>query len=312
MVTGRRNFLTQGVSTVLSALGAETPANPYFVAPPPCPIFDVHAHLLASPPPLPGGGYDVASDMAYRLEVMRKWSVRATVLMAPYLYTQDQGIADTRKQNTFVAWYRDHHRTFFPVGIGTVEPNQGLDEGITEIRRMKHELALDGLVFHNHYQGAGIADRRVVAFARECGDLGMPVFVHTLIPDTLETAAGVESLALQAPATTIVALGAFSVERVRSELQTVAKRCPNVMFETSYLNQMGKTIAAYCRLIGSERVLFGSDMDSDDSTMYLYPAGLIDVLESDQLSTADRQYILWSNAARLFPALKALAEVPVA
>jgi predicted TIM-barrel fold metal-dependent hydrolase len=305
-VTSRRKFLGAGAVPMLAAIAGDALANPYFLAPPPCPIFDVHAHLLAAPPKQAGGGYDIEADFAYRLAVMRKWSIRATALMAPYLYEQTHGLADTRRQNDYVAWYRDTHRALFPVGIGTVEPNQGAEEGIAEIRRMRHELRLDGVVFHTHYQGTGIGG--LAPFARECGELGMPVFVHTVIPDTLELPSGVESLALAAPNTRIVVLGAFSVERIRSELLTIGQRFPNLMFESSYLNQMGETIASYSRTLGSQRVLYGSDMDSDDSTMYLYPAGLIDVLESDQLSEEDRKNILWANAARMFPVLSSLEQ----
>jgi uncharacterized protein len=218
--------------------------------------------------------------------------------MAPYLFDMPQGPVDTRRQNDYVAWYCQAHRDLFPVGVGGVQPAQGQEAGIAEIRRMKNELGLAGLMFHPEYAG-GITGARMVAFAKECANLKMPVFIHMEIPGGSENGTDMEALARRVPECTFVALGGFSGHRTTPELRGAAKSCPNILFDTSFCHPMGNHIADFASVCGSERILFGSCMESTNDT-YIYPAGYYDILYGNDLTDEDRRNILWRNAHRLF------------
>jgi predicted TIM-barrel fold metal-dependent hydrolase len=269
-------------------------------------IFDGHAHLLAAPPRRADGSYEVADDLAFRLALMDKCGIAATAVMASNVYERPRGAADTRAQNDFVAWYRDNHGERFPIALGTVEPNQGLDEGLAEIRRMKEVLRLDGVVWHNHFSGAYMDDARMVAFAQELAKLDMPACVHLNIEGLHESASFLGSLALKAPDTTIVALGAFSGHRNLHDMHDVANRCPYVLFDTSLLWPIGQTHIEFAERYGADRVIFGTDMHFIPKHMYHYPAGLLDILLTDRLTDEDRENILWNNARRVYPRLAKL------
>ncbi len=297
MSLDRRDLLSVG--GVLLAAGASAPgARAGEASPPARPIFDIHAHVSAAPG-RSAGGYDIAKDLAIRKATMQRWGIRNTVLMAPYLYDQPQGLPDTARQNDFVAWYRDTHRDLFPVGLGVVQPNQGLEGGLAEMRRIKAELKLDGLVFHHEYTGSGIAGGRMVRFCKEAASLKLPVFIYVLIPGTAESGTALGQLARQVPEATFVALGGFSGHEVTGELTAVAKACANVMFDTSYCYPMQDYVADFVKLCGSERIFFGSDMSSEDDR-YVYPNGYYDIIYGASLTDADRDNILWKNAHRLF------------
>jgi predicted TIM-barrel fold metal-dependent hydrolase len=301
MTIDRRDFLAGGA--LLAAAATAGTARSATAAPlegealRATPIFDINAHLSEAPPRT-AAGYDVARDLAHRKSVMARWGIRRTVLMAPYLFDMSQGPADTRRQNDYVAWYCDAHRDLFPVGVGGVQPAQGQEAGIGEIRRMKNELGLAGLMFHPEYTG-GITSARMVAFAKECANLKMPVFIHMEIPGGTENGTDMEALARRVPECTFVALGGFSSHRTATELRGAAKSCPNILFDTSFCYPMGKQIANFASVCGSERILFGSCMESTDDT-YVYPAGYYDILYGNDLTDDDRQNILWKNAHRLF------------
>lgn len=269
-------------------------------------IFDGHAHLLPAQRMASGNSYDVAEDLAFRLALMEKCGITATVAMAANSYERPHGAADTRSQNDFAAWYRDAHPDRFPVALGTVEPNQGLDEGLAELHRIKHELKLDGVVWHNHFSGAYMDDARMVAFAQELAKLDLPACVHLNIEGLHESATFLGSLALKSPDTTIVALGAFSGHRNLHDMHDVAVRCPNVLFDTSLLWPIGQTHLEFAETYGSERVIFGTDMHFIPRHMYNYPVGLLDILVTDRLTDSDRENILWNNAVRIYPRLARL------
>jgi predicted TIM-barrel fold metal-dependent hydrolase len=271
-------------------------------------VFDTHSHVHER---LFGtkredGSYDVAADADYRLGVMKRTGVHACIVMANHVYERPNGIADTRRMNDFVAWYRDAYPDQFPVAIGTVEPLYGIEAGLAEINRMAAELKLDGVTWHHMFHGASMADARMVAFAQELGRLRLPAFLHFNGETVLEAPYGLETLARKAPDTTFVALSSLFSGQSIADMRSIGQRCPNVIFETSFSRPIGRVIEQFAQTFGSERVIFGTDMVPYAARIYRQAPGLVDILESDLLSDDDKRNILWGNAARLFPALRRL------
>ena len=269
-------------------------------------IFDMHSHVETPPARTPDGGYDIADDLAFRNAILDRLGFTASVLMARQNYDRPNGVADTRKQNDFVAWYRDTNRIRYPVGLGNIEPSQGAAACIAEVRRMKDQLKLDGVIFHNSPQGRYMDDPAMIAAAREMGRHGMPCFVHLNIDNLLESPFYLEALATACPDTTFIGIGAFSRIGAIQGMRLVGKLCRNVMFETTGYWQKGRALSQFVKMFGSERIVFGTDMNALPSVVYHWPQGLLDILELPDLTERDRRNILWDNAQRLFPALKSL------
>lgn len=281
-------------------------------------IFDAHAHVLPVGPnssreafeliPYGLGGVEgtdlQAEDLRFRLNVMDRSGFRAAVVMASNVYERPQGVRDTERQNDYVAWYRDNHRDRFPVALGTIEPNHGIDAGLAELHRMKEELRLDGVVWHHMFSGSTIDEPRMVRFVQELAALDMPACIHLNGGGTLESASHFGELAMKVPEATLVGLGAFSSHRNMHDLRAVGRNSPNAFFETSLAWPMGQPILEYAELFGSERLLFGTDMHFNPKRLWIHPTGLSDILQSERLTDVDRHNILWGNAERLFPRLK--------
>src|SRR5262245_60782898 len=132
-----------------------------FLAGAPRRIFDVHHHI--EPAPADGReGYDGEEDVSYRLGLMGRLGVRASVMTVSSDYDRPHGQAATSRQNDFVAWYRSTHPDRFPVAIGTVEPTNGISACLEEMRRVTDELALDGVVWEPSASGELINEPRTV------------------------------------------------------------------------------------------------------------------------------------------------------
>ena len=264
-------------------------------------VLDVHAHIPDDlfDRPLPGGGFDVASDLSTRLQHMERSGVTASVLMAPALYERPNGIADTRRVNDCVAWYRDQHSEQFPIALGTVEPFHGRDVGLDEIKRIATDLKLNGVVWDHYRQGTAIEEPRMVAFVTELGRLGLPAVIHTHPIDQRESPARVAALARQVPGATVLALGALSSLQREWDLRRVAEEAPNLLFDTTETLPIG-SIERYVEILGSERLLFGTDMYLNNLWAHRRPPVLEDILDGQRLTSRDRNNILWANAQRLF------------
>jgi predicted TIM-barrel fold metal-dependent hydrolase len=226
--------------------------------------------------------------------------------MANHIYERPNGIADTRRMNDFVAWYRDSHRDLFPVAIAGVEPKYGVKVGVAEIHRIASELHLDGVVWHHHFHGTEIDDPRMFAFAEALGEHHLPAFLHFNGDSRHEMPGPLEPLARAFPHVTFVALSAMNQGNFLYEMRRIAERCPNVMFDTSFTRPIGRVVESFAAEFGASRLIYGSDLVPYASAIYRILPALVDIVESDRLSQADKEQILWGTAERLFPALQGL------
>jgi predicted TIM-barrel fold metal-dependent hydrolase len=271
-------------------------------------IFDGHAHLPPAPSKREDGTYDIEWDIAFRRNLMQRGGITAAIAMASNMYERPNGIADTRRQNDFAAWYRDSHPAEFPVALGTVEPNHGVDVNIAELNRMKDELRLDGVIWHHYFSGSTMDEPRMVTLCRELARLGLPAFLHVSVEGPHEDPFRFGLLAERVPETTLVAVGGMSSSPRVLEMRQIMKRCPNVYMDTSLIQPMGQPAVALSEEFGSQRILFGTDLTilGKGERLWSYPPGLVDILDSPRITEEDRQNILWNTAASLFPRLSAL------
>lgn len=119
-------------------------------------IFDIHHHLGS----LTGGSLQEGDgwqdrDYANRVRIMDANGVSQSAILAATGYIQADGIKDTMRSNDVVAAYQKRDPQRFPVACGIVEPLHGA-RSIGELERIKHELGLNGVVWHNRFQGVAV------------------------------------------------------------------------------------------------------------------------------------------------------------
>ena len=136
-------------------------------------IFDVHHHLGS----LTGGSLQEEAgwqdrDYDNRVRIMQANGVTMSAILAATGYIQADGIKDTMRSNDTVAAYRKRDPKRFPVACGTVEPLHGA-RSLGELERMKHELHLEGVVWHNRFQGVAIDHQLMRPLLKKVSELGL-------------------------------------------------------------------------------------------------------------------------------------------
>lgn len=260
-------------------------------------IFDIHHHLGS----LTGGSLqeeDGWQDRDYndRVRIMAANGVTMSAILAATGYIQADGIKDTMRSNDAVAAYRKRDRKRFPVACGTVEPLHGA-RSLGELERIKHELNLEGVVWHNRFQGVAIDHQLMRPLLKKVGELGLVPLVHTNAESNMEAVWRLERLALEFPEMTFVAMDALTTN-VNSQLALdIAKRTPNILFDTAHVRSSAY-VRQFVDTVGSHRLVFGS-------LFYSYPASYercstLEEVKGAAVSDDDRMNILSLNAKKLF------------
>jgi predicted TIM-barrel fold metal-dependent hydrolase len=260
-------------------------------------IFDIHHHLGS----LNGGSLQddegwQERDYANRVRIMDVNGVALSAILAATGYIQPDGIRDTMRCNDTVAAYRKRDPKRFPVACGIVEPLHGA-RSLGELERVKHELHLDGVVWHNRFQGVAVDHPLMRPLLKTVSELGLVPLVHTNAESNIEAVWRLERLAVEFPGVTFVAMDALTTNANSQLALDIAKRTPNILFDTAHVRG-SRYIRQFVDSVGSHRLVFGS-------LFYSYPASYehcatIEEIKQARLSDADEQNIFSLNAKRLF------------
>jgi hypothetical protein len=260
-------------------------------------IFDIHHHLGS----LTGGSLQEGvgwqeRDYNNRVRIMQANGVTMSAILAATGYIQADGIKDTMRCNDTVAVYRKRDPERFPVACGTVEPLHGA-RSLDELERMKHDLHLEGVVWHNRFQGVAVDHQLMRPLLKKVSELGLVPIVHTNAESNLEAVWRLERLALEFPELTFVAMDALTTNVNSQIVLDIAKRTPNILFDTAHVRSSGY-VRQFVETVGSHRLVFGS-------LFYSYPASyercaVLEEVKEAKISDEDKANILWLNAKRLF------------
>jgi predicted TIM-barrel fold metal-dependent hydrolase len=260
-------------------------------------IFDIHHHLGS----LTGGSLQEGEgwqdrDYGNRVRIMQANGVTMSAILAATGYIQADGIKDTMRCNDTVAAYRKRDPKLFPVASGTVEPLHGA-RSLDELDRIKHELQLEGVVWHNRFQGVAIDHQLMRPLLKKLSELGLVPLIHTNAESNMEAVWRLERLALEFPELTFVAMDALTTNVNSQLVLDIAKRTSNILFDTAHVRSSGY-IRQFVDTVGSQRLVFGS-------LFYSYPASYercasLEEVKSAKISDEDMANILSLNAKRLF------------
>jgi len=260
-------------------------------------IFDIHHHLGS----LTGGSLQEEPgwqdrDYSNRVRIMEANGVTHSAILAATGYIQADGIKDTMRSNDTVAAYRKRDPKRFPVACGTVEPLHGA-RSLGELERIKHELQMEGVVWHNRFQGVAVDHQLMRPLLKKVSELGLVPLVHTNAESNLEAVWRLERLALEFPELTFVAMDALTTNTNSQLALDIAKRTPNILFDTAHVR--GSTyVRQFVEAVGSHRLAFGS-------LFYSYPASYehcatLEEVKAAKISEEDKANILSLNVKKLF------------
>ncbi len=260
-------------------------------------IFDIHHHLGS----LTGGSLQEEAgwqdrDYSNRVRIMEANGVTHSAILAATGYIQADGIKDTMRSNDTVTAYRKRDPKRFPVACGTVEPLHGA-RSLGELERIKHELQMEGVVWHNRFQGVAVDHQLMRPLLKKVSELGLVPLVHTNAESNLEAVWRLERLALEFPELTFVAMDALTTNTNSQLALDIAKRTPNILFDTAHVRGAGY-VRQFVEAVGSHRLVFGS-------LFYSYPASYehcatLEEVKAAKISEEDKANILSLNVKKLF------------
>ncbi len=260
-------------------------------------IIDIHHHLGS----LTGGSLQEGDDWqerdySNRVRIMDVNGVTASAILAATGYIQADGIKDTMRCNDIVAAYRQRDPKRFPVACGIVEPLHGA-RSLGELERMKHELHLDGVVWHSRFQGVAVDHQLMRPLLKKVSELGLVPLIHTNAESNLEAVWRLERLALEFPELTFVSMDALTTNTNSQLALDIAKRTKNIIFDTAHVRGPAY-VKSFVEAAGSERLIFGSLFYSTPPS-YEHCATLAEI-KAAKIGEADKTNILAGNAKRLF------------
>ena len=260
-------------------------------------IFDIHHHLgsLTGGSLQEGEGWE-ERDYSNRVRIMEANGVTRSAILAATGYIQAEGIKDTMRCNDTVAAYRKRDPKRFPAACGTVEPLHGA-RSLAELERIKYELHLEGVVWHNRFQGVPVDHDLMRPLLKKVSELALVPLVHTNAESNMEAVWRLERLALEFPELTFVSMDALTTNANSQLALDIAKRTPNILFDTAHVRG-SRYVRQFVESVGSHRLVFGS-------LFYSYPAsyehcGTLEEIKEAKISDEDKENIFSRNAKRLF------------
>ncbi len=263
----------------------------------PARVFDVHQHVgqLAVAEEHASSG----SDVEARLAMMARAGIDRGCLSPSLQYDKPDGWRDTVRLNDSLKAYQLAEPERFPVAFGAVDIVAGVENAVSEARRIVEELDFAGVIWHHRYQALMTDDRRMHAVLEVLAEHGKVAAVHLFADSTMENPDALERLAVAHPDLTFLALDALSGFAQSRAVLAMLERCPNVLVDTAGCFGLARVVDSVVAEFGAERVLFGTDLYTSPR-MWNYPVGLIEVGASIDLSPAQKAAIAHGNAARLF------------
>jgi predicted TIM-barrel fold metal-dependent hydrolase len=260
-------------------------------------VCDIHHHLGA----LSGGSLQEGEDWMdrdykSRIAMMDANGIDFAGILAATGYIQPDGIKATMRSNDNVAAYRARDPKRFRVAAGIVEPLHGA-ASLDELDRIKHGLRLDGVVWHNRFQGIAVDHEFMRPLLRRVSELGLVAFVHTNAESNMEAAWRLERLAREFPTVTFFGMDALHGNAHGQMTLEIAKRTPNVIWDNSGAHN-ARFLKRFVEEAGSDKLVLGS-------TYYSYPPSyernhVLDLIRESGMTDEDMANVLAGNVKRVF------------
>jgi len=239
------------------------------------PIIDVHSHFGKWPFPMRQTGIE------YILEIMGRRSINRTIMSSSYAIVYD--FVEGNKQ---MADAIEGHPEL--LGYVTVNPHY-FEASCKELETYLRKPNFVGAKIHPAYCRLPINAPKTRALLREVEKYGKPVLIHTYgsgMPSQIQ------DVARDCPNLPFI-MGHGGADAWR-EAADVIKSMDNVYLEFCCTGLETDKVRRTVETAGSDRVLFGSDLD------LIHPGFIAGSYEEAGLGREDLEKVLYKNAARIF------------
>lgn len=264
-------------------------------------IIDCHQHIGEASNILGGSASKPRVDyLAWDAETRSRYNdamgVAQVVVMPSFEYTVFDGTASVRSVNDFVAAYVERY-AFAVAGLGVVDPLADPDPA-AEFERVVNTLGLSGIAFHGRFQRLASNAHRVRAVLADAPARTRVVAVHCVGESRMEAPWRLADLALQFPNLNFLALSPLTAHTQCEEMMFLCKLAPNIFVDLAGVSHLGTWIEQFVSAIGSNRLLFGSDLYVDPPIFRHCPVP--NLIDAAHISTGDKENIMFRNAIDLF------------
>jgi predicted TIM-barrel fold metal-dependent hydrolase len=250
-------------------------------------IIDVHVHVGDESQAIPCSPEHVLAKMDAN-------GIDQSILSPIADYEDPRGILDSQDLNNLVADACRRWPDRFPRGFGVVEARHG-EEALSEVDRVFDQLGLAGLMFHSDYSGISLDHPNVFAIMERASKYpNVIIMAHMFQHSILEAPFQLMRLADAFPNITFIGATPMMTTTDSSSTFYMAKKCPNIIFDTSWTHSHLWPIEKAVKEIGIDRMLFGSDNP--------YYTKSIDklIIEWSNTTEAEKSKIFYENAKKLF------------
>jgi predicted TIM-barrel fold metal-dependent hydrolase len=251
-------------------------------------VIDVHVHVGASSTlQVAGGPEDV-------IRIMDDNEIDQSIISPIPGYVTSRGIVDSAEHNDNMAMAVKKWPDRLPRGLGVIEPRHG-KAALPEVDRVLGDLGLHGLMFHNDFNGVTVDDPRMFAIIERAAKYrDIVIMIHTAQQSMIESPFHLMVLAEAFPEVTFLDAHPIMLPTQLSATALVARKCPNVYFDTCLTYHHLWPIEKAVKEIGADRLLFGSDNP--------YFTKCVDkvIVEWADISDEDKDKIFHQNAKKLF------------
>jgi len=247
-----------------------------------CPILDFHAHMHEHQ-----GMYLPSQEPEAMIATMRRCNTRLTVFCSHMAlkYAECEEEYNLRVAQRFPAYFKAYHAVI-----------PGKTEFASAVRRMEeNESCYFGFKFHCDSHATPLTDPAYTPFLAYMNARGLPALLHTWGKSENDGVDVVREIALRFPNAIFICGHSFHGDWAHGA--EIAKECPNLYYELTAIADDYGSIELLCEKVGSERILFGTDLPWFDTHH-----GVGAVLSAD-ISDEDRRNIFYRNGEKLLSRL---------
>ncbi len=236
---------------------------------------DFHHHTALKSADPADWDAEIAQDYATRTATMDPGGIDEAVLL-PGNNLLGGGRVTERDYNEFLARYRFRHADRFPYAFATANPLNGR-RALEDMEHAWKTLKLDGFVWHHRMFGVSVNHASMEPLWALAQDLGAPCAVHIFADSRLESPWRLEEVAERYPKIPFLALDGFSSADQCMWMPLIARRHPNIWFDTGALFAAGEMLFQFMKKIDfAPRLFLGTD--NYPGLASRFPAALVEVL----------------------------------
>ena len=239
-------------------------------------IVDSHVHLGAAPSAKARGSIPSTFLGEALIESMDRNGIKKSVIFA-----YGRLLNESHRHNMAVYDAVSKHPERL---VGFVRPNPWYEDSVMDIDLFVGELGFKGIKLHSGMESFPVNARIVNPILEKASQYQIPVLIDgnpALIGDWAD----------EFPEVTFII--PHMAGRSYQTAFFVAKKCENVMLETSVNSWTHRILRSAVDLLGSDRILWGSD------TPFHTPEVELKKVEMSKLTDAEKEMILWKNVCRL-------------